>query len=364
MLKLKYIVTLSLIISSVFIFFPYLSYGQEDLDIAIGKLSEKITQHMADKDKIKIAIIPFPNLEQKMTRLGNYIAEELTTNLFLSGRYKIVERSLLNQVLDELKLSQTGVVNPSSAKELGNMTGVDALVTGTVADIGTYVAVNCRLIETESGEVFAAAKAKIIKDNNIAKLLEINKLNVEAEMKVEENFSLRIKVIVDGASIKTTPDIEGQTLNREGLGTILNVQEKKGSWYKIQLESDEGIVTGYIHEMLVEELEIKAQYLDSIEDSLKTSDEITVLEKTVEKEPNNPSALYDLGMEYLKNNNYDQAAEALKKSIELKPEYGLAHYSLGITYLNLKDNFSAREVWEKLTKIDPDLAKKLYGYIK
>jgi len=184
MFKSKYFTYLSLIIIFALIFYPCLSYGQEDLDTAIQKLSDKITQHMAEKKKTKIAVIPFQDLRTDMvTTLGKYIAEELTTSLFNSGKFNIIERNLLNKVLEELKLSQTGAVDPSSAKELGKITGVDAVVTGTIQDLVNRVAVNCRLIETETGNIFAAASEKIMKNESISKLMgEV----IEGDLKTEE----------------------------------------------------------------------------------------------------------------------------------------------------------------------------------
>lgn len=187
MFKFKKLIILFLTLN--LLFFTRFSYPQEDLDIAIGKLADKISQHMAEKKKTKIAVIPFQDLKTDMvTTLGKYIAEELTTALFNSGKFNIIERNLLNKVLDELKLSQTGAVDPSSAKELGKITGVDAVVTGTIQDLINRVAVNCRLIETETGNIFAAASEKIMKDESISKLMEevIEKEEPKAEEKMSE----------------------------------------------------------------------------------------------------------------------------------------------------------------------------------
>jgi len=183
-------------ISKVFILFFMLitfdrnfTYSQDNIDVALEQLTSQINQYMVEQKKTKIAIIPFSDLQkQTITVLGSYLAEELTTNLFMTGKFKIVERSLMKQVLDELKLSQTGVIDPGSAKELGKMAGVDAIVTGTIADLGSYVAVNCRLIETETGEVFAAAKAKIRKDVNIEKIMEEAVTSPKSDRSKEKNL--------------------------------------------------------------------------------------------------------------------------------------------------------------------------------
>jgi TolB-like protein len=166
----KSIIVLFIILIQLFL--PLKSHTQESLDNAITKLAEKISQYMAEQKKTKIAVIPFQDLSNDTrTTFGKYIAEELTTALFSSGKFNIVERNLLTKVLDELKLAQTGAVDPASAKELGKITGVDAIVTGTIQDLVNRVAVNCRLIETQTGNIFAAASEKINKDETITQLI-------------------------------------------------------------------------------------------------------------------------------------------------------------------------------------------------
>ena len=66
--------------------------------------------------------------------------------------------------------------------------------------------------------------------------------------------AVKIKVIVDNASIKATPEIGSQTLANAPLGTVLDVEMKQGEWYKVATSKAGTPVTGYIHELLVEEI--------------------------------------------------------------------------------------------------------------
>jgi len=61
----------------------------------------------------------------------------------------------------------------------------------------------------------------------------------------------KIKVVVDNASIKATPEIGGKTIARIPLDTILDAEEKQGEWYKISMDNEGVRISGYIHEMLV-----------------------------------------------------------------------------------------------------------------
>jgi DNA-binding beta-propeller fold protein YncE len=65
--------------------------------------------------------------------------------------------------------------------------------------------------------------------------------------------AVKVKVIVDNASIKATPEIGGQTLANVPLGTVLEAESKQGEWYKVTTTKNGTEVSGYIHELLVEE---------------------------------------------------------------------------------------------------------------
>jgi len=67
----------------------------------------------------------------------------------------------------------------------------------------------------------------------------------------------KLRVSVATANIRLKPSLESTVISRAPHGAILNAEEKIGEWYKIKLPPDEqGIVlTGYIHQSIVEVLE-------------------------------------------------------------------------------------------------------------
>jgi tetratricopeptide (TPR) repeat protein/TolB-like protein len=154
-----------------------LCFALEELDVNLDHLASRIVTAMdenVDKtldEKIRIAVMDFLDLEGNITSLGRFIAEELTTRLFLEKRFEVIERQLLDKVLQELKLNVSGFVDPGSAQELGNILGVSAIVSGTLSDLGNTVKINARLIATTTGTIFAAASVQIIKDEAVEKLL-------------------------------------------------------------------------------------------------------------------------------------------------------------------------------------------------
>ena len=114
--------------------------------------------------------MPFRELDGRATLLGDYIAEDLVTHLFNLGSFDIVERTMLDRILGEIKLGQSGLIDPETAREVGKIAGVDAVVAGTLTDLQSYVAVNCRLIDAQTGRVFAAAQVRIAVDDDVRKI--------------------------------------------------------------------------------------------------------------------------------------------------------------------------------------------------
>jgi TolB-like protein len=147
------------------------AYSQKVLAEGIKDLATQIATNVSKEKKQKIAILPFRELDGKPTVLGTYISEELVTDLFMIGGLEIVERAMLDRLLGEIKLGQTGVIDPATAKRVGQVAGVDAIVTGTITDLQSYVALNCRLIDAQTGRIFAAAQTKIAKDDDVRKIM-------------------------------------------------------------------------------------------------------------------------------------------------------------------------------------------------
>lgn len=142
------------------------------LDEQLDSLTNQIISSMDEEGKKTIAIIEFSNLDGEITEFGKYLAEELITRLFITQRFDVIERQMLNKVLNEQKLGASGIIDEDSAVSIGQLLGVDAIVTGSITDLGTTLKINTRMISTESGSIFSVASTKIYKDFTVRKLIK------------------------------------------------------------------------------------------------------------------------------------------------------------------------------------------------
>jgi len=70
---------------------------------------------------------------------GKVIANMLAAELNKMDDLKILERSAIDKVLEEQKMQVSGVIDESTAVELGKLVGADAVLLGDVTDYLTWV---------------------------------------------------------------------------------------------------------------------------------------------------------------------------------------------------------------------------------
>jgi curli biogenesis system outer membrane secretion channel CsgG len=110
------------------------------------------------------------------SNVGNDLSGMLTNELAGTGKFKVVERSKLDKVLDEQDLADSGRISKSTGAKIGKLTGAQYLVFATVSAFeentkGTggglsfkgisvggkkeeaYMAVDLRVVDTTTGEI-------------------------------------------------------------------------------------------------------------------------------------------------------------------------------------------------------------------
>ena len=104
---------------------------------------------------------------------------------YLSGTtdLKVVERERLNWLLDEIKLNQSDLVDPSARVRSGHLLGATTMLTGGFMVRGKRVSVWARLDKVETGEVLLAEKVEG-RTKNLPDLLEDLSLKVAQAINV------------------------------------------------------------------------------------------------------------------------------------------------------------------------------------
>lgn len=115
-----------------------------------------------DSTSIQIGVVEFE--EKNNTGLensGRIVAEWILTELQNTGEYKIVERLMLKQVLEEQALMLSGIIDESQVVEIGEIYGLDAIVTGSLMKVGSQINITARIINVQTAEVLKTASGSV-----------------------------------------------------------------------------------------------------------------------------------------------------------------------------------------------------------
>ena len=93
--------------------------------------------------------------------------------------------------------------------------------------------------------------------------------------------SVKIRVTVKNANVRAEADVSSQVVSSPPLGSVLEVVNKNLPWYEVKVKTSMGVeVTGFIHEMYVEEIaaekEIEAEKPEPEKETVKPPEKIRV----------------------------------------------------------------------------------------
>lgn len=140
----------------------------------IRSLSESMAANIGEAGKKTIAVADFTDLQGNITELGRFLAEEFSVALAGSGKgFEVVDRTHLKVLLKEHKLSVTGLIDPQTARKLGKIAGVEALVTGSLTPFGDSIRLSVKILDTNTAKLIGGTAGNIPKTKAIEELLAI-----------------------------------------------------------------------------------------------------------------------------------------------------------------------------------------------
>ena len=131
-------------------------------------------------DKVRVAVMNFENNSTWSywgDNLGRAAADELTTQLFRSGEYTVIERAQIDVILAEQDLGTSGAISGDTAARIGQLLGVQLILTGSITQFsierisggfrrlaGSYsraeTMLDVRMVNTTTGEIMMAEEGK------------------------------------------------------------------------------------------------------------------------------------------------------------------------------------------------------------
>ena len=160
-------------------------------------------------------------------------SDRLREELFKTNKYKVLERSLMEEIMKEQKFQLSGCVSNECIVEVGQLTGVEAMVGGSVSKVGSVFTVSSRIIDVESGEITNMSSYDHVGDigellTNGIKIVAIELSSGKTSDKYDGRFESKTNIKFD----EINPVYPARSLVRSlvipGWGQFYN----KSSWWK------------------------------------------------------------------------------------------------------------------------------------
>jgi len=185
--------------------------------------------------KVKtIAVLPF---KDKTTNspikgdVGSMAVDQLTTLLVNSERFSVIERERLDAVLAEQGLAGKGIVDSATAAQVGKVLGVDLIFTGAVTNwevresksatfvligggseraIDIEMAVDGRIIDTTTGQIFFADSGEVKRTESVSKS-SILSFAPDGYIKLDQSVAgKQLRLVLDNMLSKIIPKVDAK----------------------------------------------------------------------------------------------------------------------------------------------------------
>lgn len=165
----------------------------------------------AQNEKLRVAVFDPTSSGTNIDEGTKVAVRELISSTFVNtGKYNIVERSLLQQVMKEQKFTNTDVVDESQATELGRLAGANKVVLSVVTLVGGRNMLSIKVIDVKTATV-EQQKTKIVSSNDLLDIVEPLTLELLGK-KSDTNQETKVSIQQKGNNISSDqPVANGST---------------------------------------------------------------------------------------------------------------------------------------------------------
>ena len=141
----------------------YLKSEEKAFDLIIELAAKIAQQYQKSKRGFvsgRVAVLKAEDKTGKNYKLAEIMSDKVTDELFRIG-VAVIERTRINQLIKELGLQQSDLFNKETTAKMGNLLGAKIISTGVIEEIGSFLLVSYRFVESETSDIMAVTSVKL-----------------------------------------------------------------------------------------------------------------------------------------------------------------------------------------------------------
>jgi hypothetical protein len=152
------------------------------------------------QENFTIAVLDFEGFGISVSET-QALTNRTRTLIFRSGKYQIVERGKMDEILKEQGFQQTGCTTEECIVQVGQLLGVKFMLAGSIGLVGSTYTIDMRIIDVETSKIYKSASQDVygkIDDVLATGLGEVLNILLE-EPKVEKVAPAQVLIISEPA---------------------------------------------------------------------------------------------------------------------------------------------------------------------
>lgn len=134
----------------------------------LNELAEGVISEAVKEKASRLAILDFTDQKGNVTPIGQFLAEELGTQILVVGELGVVDRTLLGATMAKHRLNRLDVSQTKSVRRVAKALRVDLFVVGSFIEIPEGLQISIKLIRPRSVQAAGAARGVLPKAGPLA----------------------------------------------------------------------------------------------------------------------------------------------------------------------------------------------------
>lgn len=192
-----------------------------------------------------IAQIPIAVVDLEAKGISNTevstLSDRLRDELFKTGKFQVMERGMMDQILEEQEIQLSGCTSNECLVEIGQLINVQQIVGGSIGIVGNIFSISARVISVETGEIITVSTYDY--NGDIGGLLTQGMRNVAIQLASEKTLG-SLPIISSGqGSIYISSEPSGAIVWVDGIKmdktTPILVENQRVGEHKIYIQKEE-----------------------------------------------------------------------------------------------------------------------------
>jgi TolB-like protein len=152
------------------------AHAASSYEESLKQLAEGVIADAVKAKRNRVAVLDFTDTKGAVTPIGQFLAEELSTQILVAGELKVADRAVVDSALKKFHVTQFEPTQANGVKRAAKALQADVFLTGSYSDSPDGFRVTVKLLSPGTMQSLGATRGAIPKTGQLAELIkEANK---------------------------------------------------------------------------------------------------------------------------------------------------------------------------------------------